>query len=124
MGKIKNLKVQENAKELRKSLTPAERFLWSKIKEKQLGYKFRKQHVIAKYIVDFICLEKNLIIELDGGQHNEETKEYDEKRDLILNKEGYKVIRFWNNDVLKNIEGVVLEIQKHLKAPLPANPSD
>lgn len=90
---------------LRKNMTEAEKKLWSKIRNKNLGMKFRRQQPIGNYIVDFVCFEKKLIIEIDGGEHME--SKTDEERDKILRGEGYKVLRFWNNEVLKNIEGVL-----------------
>ena len=80
------------------------------------GVKFRRQHPIGGYIVDFVSLHKKLIIEIDGGQHNEEQiKDKDEQRTRWLEGEGYRVLRFWNNDVLTNIEGVFMLIQEALK---------
>ena len=102
------------AKYLRKNMTEAEKKLWFKLHQKQLGgYKFRRQQSIGNYIVDFVCFEKRLIIEIDGGQHNSENK-YENDRTEFLESEGFKVLRFWNNDVLKNIEGVLDVICKEL----------
>lgn len=105
------------SKELRKKQTDAEKFLWSRIRDRQLmQVKFRRQHIISPYTVDFISLENKLIIELDGGDHNKEkNKIYDKKRTLFLESRGYKVIRFWNNDALRNIEGVLEVICFNLK---------
>ena len=95
------------AKELRKNATDAERLLWKYLRARQLYVlKFRRQHPIDNYIVDFICIEKKLIIELDGGQHAM-NKEKDIKRDNTLKDKGYKVVRFWNNEVLSNIVNVL-----------------
>ena len=104
----------EKAKELRKNMTPQERKLWNILRNHQFyGFEIRRQYPIDKYIVDFICRKKKIIIEIDGGQHNEkETIEYDKKRSFDLNKLGYKVVRFWNNDIDKNIEGVYKILQK------------
>jgi len=104
-----NPKTRTRAIELRKELTPAERKLWAVIRNDQLGVNFRRQHAIGNYIPDFVCIEKKLIIELDGSQHLEQ-EEYDEERTKYLESLGYKVIRFWNNDVMKNIESVILAI--------------
>ncbi len=104
-----NPKTRTRAIELRKEPTPAERKLWAVIRNDQLGVNFRRQHAIGKYIPDFVCIEKKLVIELDGSQHLEQ-EVYDEERTKYLNSLGCKVIRFWNNDVMKNIEGVVLAI--------------
>ena len=102
------------ARVLRKNLTPQEKRLWKVLRNHQFyGYEFRRQYPIADYIVDFICREKKIIIELDGGQHNQsENIQYDIKRTEVLNSLGYKVIRFWNFDIDNNIEGVYLELQK------------
>jgi len=109
-----NSKTRTRAIELRKELTPAERKLWSYIRKDQLGVNFRRQHAIGKFIVDFVCIEKKLIIELDGSHHLEQ-EEYDNKRTKYLEEQGYRVIRFWNNDVMKNIEGVILSIMNALQ---------
>lgn len=103
----------EKAKELRKNMTPQERKLWNILRNHQFyGYEIRRQYPIDKYIVDFICRNKKIIIEIDGGQHNEKyTLEYDKKRSADLGKLGYKVIRFWNNDIDKNLDGVYKILQ-------------
>ena len=94
------------AKELRKRSTDAEKLLWKYLRLEQLeGLKFRRQQPIDNYIVDFVCLKKRIIIEVDGGQHSEE-KEKDRERDNYLKKQGFEVLRFWNNEVLTNVEGV------------------
>ena len=99
-----------NARTLRKNLTDAEKRLWQKINRRQIGsVKFRRQHPIGEYIVDFVCLERNLIVELDGGQHAAQVS-YDKKRTAWLESRGYRVMRFWNNDVLSNTQGVVEKI--------------
>lgn len=104
-----NPKTRTLAIELRKELTPAERKLWQVICNDQLGVNFRRQHAVGNYIPDFVCIEKRLIIELDGSQHLEQG-DYDEERTKYLESEGYKVIRFWNNEVTNNIDGVILAI--------------
>ncbi len=107
-----NVNITPIAKNLRKQLTDTERLLWTRLRAKQLeGLKFRRQEPIGKYIVDFVCYEKCLVIEADGGQHSFE-KGKDETRDKWLNKEGFKVLRFWNNEILTNIEGVLEVIKK------------
>ena len=93
-------------KELRKSLTPQELKLWHYLRNKKLGVKFRRQHGIGPYVVDFYCNENNLIIELDGSQHLD-AKEYDKERDNYIETLGIKVLRFWNGEIDKNIEGVL-----------------
>ena len=103
------------ARELRKNSTIAERKLWHMLRSRNfLDLKFRRQEPVADYIVDFICYEKKLIIELDGGQHNE-FSEKDIPRTDALEKEGYKVLRFWNNEVISNIEGVLTVIKENCK---------
>jgi very-short-patch-repair endonuclease len=93
---------------LRRNQTDAERKLWNAIRNRQLlGLKFIRQYSVGNYILDFYCSEKRLAIELDGGQHaDEENKKDDDERTAYLNQQDIKVIRFWNNDVLQNIEGV------------------
>jgi very-short-patch-repair endonuclease len=96
----------QNAKELRQVQTEAEQKLWSFLRNKQLnGKKFRRQHAIADYVVDFYCHECKLAIELDGSFHQEEeAKENDEARTTLLNENGIKVLRFWNEEVIKEVE--------------------
>jgi len=100
------------ARVLRKNLTDAEQKLWRSLRQLQTGVKFRRQFPVVPYIVDFICLEKNLIVEIDGGHHNENRK--DRVRDDALNAQGFRILRFWNNEVLENIEGVLLTIKSAL----------
>ncbi|MBF0106277.1 MAG: endonuclease domain-containing protein [Deltaproteobacteria bacterium] len=95
------------AKDLRINASDAENKLWHYLRSKSLlNLKFRRQAVIGRYIVDFVCHEKKLVIELDGGQHYAQ-EEYDKKRSRWLEGEGYKVIRFDNNEFLKNVDGVL-----------------
>jgi len=112
--KRSNPKTKHYAVKLRKELTPAECKLWSHLRNDQLGVNFRRQHVIGNYIPDFVCIKKKLIVELDGSQHLDQ-EEYDRERTEYLAEQGYKVIRFWNNDVLKDIEGVMLAIMRALE---------
>lgn len=105
-----NSKTRTRAIELRKELTPAERKLWSHIRNDQLGVSFRRQHALGNYIPDFICIKKKLIIELDGSQHLEQT-EYDNERTKYFESLGYRVIRFWNNQVMNEINGVIQTIE-------------
>lgn len=108
-------KTTAKARNLRTNATEAEKRLWSRLQQGQFGVKFLRQHPIKPYIVDFCCVQKKLVIELDGGQHNE--NEQDIERDQILQKAGYRVLRFWNNDVMENMEGVVTAIQQSLNLP-------
>lgn len=105
------------ARKLRKNQTPQEAKLWNILRNHQLhNLEFRRQHPIGEYIVDFICRPKKLIIELDGGQHNcPENIEYDKKRTEYLKSRGYHVLRFWNNDVDCNIDGVMMKLESTLK---------
>ena len=105
------------ARKLRREQTDAERILWTRLKNKQLeGVKFRRQQLIGLYIVDFVSFEKRLVLEIDGGQHNEgEMRERDKDRTMWLKESGYQVLRFWNNEVLLNIEGVLERVREALK---------
>ena len=106
------------AQKLRNNSTDAEKYLWKYLRGRQLEeFKFRRQHPIGKYIVDFINLERKIIIEVDGGQHSENKK--DKLRDKWLKEKGYEVLRFWDNEVLTNIEGVIESIRKKLYSPSP-----
>ena len=99
--------------ELRNNSTDVERLLWRHLRNSQLeGIKFRRQQPIETYIVDFISFEKRIVIELDGGQHAENIC-YDEQRDACLRSNGFVVLRFWNNDVIENIEGVLEVIRQN-----------
>jgi very-short-patch-repair endonuclease len=103
-------------KELRQRQTDAEGRLWYFLRDRQIeGFKFRRQHRIGHYVVDLVCLEKKLILEIDGGQHNEVlNQEQDRIRTNWLEKEGYQVLRYWDNDVLNNTEGVLEVIRQAL----------
>jgi very-short-patch-repair endonuclease len=95
------------AKSLRKKATQVETLLWNQLRARQIeGVKFRRQQPIDEIIVDFVCFEKKLIIELDGGQHAQ-SREKDRERDKNLSEKGYTVLRFWNNEVLENLIGVL-----------------
>ncbi|MEP6747207.1 MAG: DUF559 domain-containing protein [Bacteroidota bacterium] len=102
----------ELAKEMRKGHTEAEEILWQELRNNNLGEKFRRQHPIDKYIADFICLQKRLIVEADGGYHEDaEQKKYDEERSKTLNEIGFKVIRFTNDEIIKNTKTVITKIK-------------
>ena len=102
--------LHDRANEMRKQATPSEKRIWRRLRNRQLnGLKFRRQHVIAPYVVDFCCIEKRLIIEIDGDDHAGR-EEQDESRTLKLAEQGYRVIRFTNNQVKADIEAVLLEI--------------
>ena len=111
----------ERARALRRQLTDAERKLWSILRQRQLGeLKFRRQVPIGPYIVDFVCLRHRLIVEADGGQHCESKR--DERRDAYLQAQGFRILRFWNNDIFENEACVCDAILAALESPLP-NPS-
>ena len=105
-------KLESRRKKLRSNMTEPEIILWSRIKNKQiLGLKFRRQHSIGPYIVDFYCPDIRLAIEVDGGHHNqEENIIYDEERTAYLNSLNIKVIRYWNNEVAKEINNVIEDL--------------
>lgn len=104
------------ARKLRKEQTDAERLLWGWLRNQRLeGVRFRRQHPIGEFVADFVALDRRLIIELDGGHHNEDTRaEADGWRQEWLENEGYRVIRFWDNEVITNMEGVFKRIQESL----------
>jgi very-short-patch-repair endonuclease len=108
-------------RQLRHNTTDAEQYMWSILRDRQMeGFKFRRQHPIAPYVVDFFSHEAGLIIELDGGQHNEHgAHAKDVARTHFLEGKGYKVLRFWNNDVLEDMEGVFDVISQTLAAVVP-----
>ena len=107
------------ARQLRSNPTEAEKRLWSKLRLKQIGgHRFRRQVPIGPYIVDFVCLTRRLIIEVDGGQHGARA-EQDRARTAWLEAEDFRVLRFWNNEVLGNIEGVYEIIVAHLACGVP-----
>lgn len=123
---MKKYTEKTKAQILRANQTKAERLLWQKLRNRQLSdQKFRRQHSIGNYIVDFCCIRQKLIIELDGGHHNEtEQINYDHKRTKLLNSEGFTVLRFWNNQVLNETEqvlnAILIALQKHPHPdPLP-----
>ena len=109
-------------KALRKRPTDAEQLLWSYLRMKQMeGLKFRRQQPIDKYIVDFVCFENRVIIEVDGGQHAAE-KNKDIEREKYLQRYGFKVLRFWNNEVLQNTNEVLAVIRDNCLSHPPLNP--
>ena len=116
-------KVERNrtfARTMRRIPTEPEKLFWSRVRDRRLGgYKFKRQMAIGSYIADFVCVERKLIIELDGGQHADR-KEYDEKRDAFLRSKGFRIIRVWNIDLLQNIDGVMEMLSVELdSAPSP-----
>ena len=118
MQEIKNKTML--ARNLRQSSTDAESRLWNYLRSRQFyGYKFKRQKLIGKYIVDFVCVEEKVVIELDGGRHLISVK-FDELRTLELSSMEYKVIRFWNNEVMNNIDGVLQRVKEALTLASPA----
>ena len=106
---------RQKARRLRQSSTHSERRMWSALRDRRLSrYKFRRQHPIGHYIVDFACTEYRLVIELDGSQHADDPA--DIRRTAWLESQGWRVIRFWNNDVLANTSGVTETILRALEA--------
>ena len=106
-------KLSEKAKEMRGVPTEAEKLLWKYLRANQLGVKFRRQHPLGDYIADFVCLEKRLVIELDGKSH-EETAEHDKFRDVLLSKLGFRTVRFTNEELFEDIENVLTKIRNCL----------
>ena len=99
------------AGELRKELTSAEQELWAYLRGNKInGVNFRRQHAIGNFIVDFVSIKQKLVIELDGSQHLDQ-EEYDAERTAYLESQGYKVIRFWNNQIMNDINGAVRSIE-------------
>lgn len=120
---ILDARLQRN---LRNAPTEAERRLWSHLKSRQMeGCEFRRQHPYGDFILDFVCLERRVAVELDGSQHFEAAT-YDEKRSRFLRLAGFKVLRFWNNEVFGELDGVLEVIRRELVArvenPSPPNP--
>ena len=109
-----------NARHLRQSFTDAERSLWRILRNRHLaGHKFRRQSPIGPYIVDFVCFEQRLIIEVDGGRHQSQVDD-DNVRTEWLESQGFKVLRFWNSEALGNIDGVAASILDALEHPHPS----
>lgn len=106
----------ERARQLRNAATDAERQLWRHLRHKQLaGFKFRRQYPLAGYIADFVCIQARLVLELDGGQHLDAIG-YDAKRTRGIEALGYRVLRFWNDDVLLRTDVVLEEVLRHLES--------
>jgi leucyl-tRNA synthetase len=121
MERIHNkVELKFRRRELRKNATPQERRLWQYLRNRRLGYKFRRQHSIGYYIADFYCSERGLIIELDGEIHDE-TKEYDLERDCKLENYDFTVLRISNSAVDRNIHNVISKIKEILGNPLSGN---
>src|SRR5919108_1670960 len=116
---------KQRSRQLRRSMTEAERQLWRHLRERQMeDYKFRRQHPLGDYVVDFICLDAGLVIEVDGGQHMERS-DYDWVRTRWLEEQGFRVLRFWNHEVLHQLEEVKAVIWRalHGESQPPSPPS-
>ena len=112
-------KIIDRARTLRRHSTRAEALLWSRLRNRALaGHKFRRQHSVGPYVVDFVCLEQNLVVEVDGGQHALRRAE-DAARTARLESQGLRVLRFWNHEVLQNLEGVLQTIEEALSEQKP-----
>lgn len=116
----KDPELQRHARVMRREMTPAERMLWRLLRNDALGCRFRRQHPIPPYVADFACVSARLVIEIDGWTHADPTA--DVVRDAALKAEGWRVLRFWNNEVMANPEGVVQAIQAALVEYLPPHP--
>ena len=104
----------ERARSLRKNMPDAERAFWHQVRNRRFrGMKFRRQVPVGPYFADFLCHEKKIIVELDGGQHVKQA-DYDYRRTVFIGKMGFRVIRFWDTDVLKNMNGVLMELEHAL----------
>ena len=117
--------LRDRARKLRREQTDAEKKLWTSLRSRQLnGHKFRRQFVIGSVIADFCCFEHHLVIEVDGGQHADQTAA-DQRRVAFLHSRGYRILRFWDNKVLENLNGVLEKIAraldevKHKNKPSP-----
>jgi very-short-patch-repair endonuclease len=117
---VKGGGLKAKARRLRRGQTETEKRLWRLLRNRELlGHKFRRQQPLSPFVVDFCCLEKKLVVELDGGQHAERPS-LDERRTEWLKREGYRLIRFWDNEMFENTQGVLEKIFRHLDgAPSP-----
>ncbi len=106
--------ISPHAANLRRNMTDAEKKLWSAMRDRRLGgYKFKRQATTGSFVVDFLCIEKRLVVEIDGGQHNEVV---DALRTAFIEAQGYRIIRFWNNEVNESFKGVLDVILSRLSA--------
>ena len=113
-----------HARQLRAAMTDAERRLWQSLRLRQFnGYKFRRQHPLGSYVVDFVCVEAKLVVEVDGGQHSER-QDYDTSRTEWLRQRGFRVVRFWNHEVMTDIDAVQAVIWEalHIDSQPPSQP--
>ena len=109
--------LRQRARRLRRTMTEAEQALWARLRRRQVhGHKFRRQHPLGGYIVDFVCLDKKLVVEVDGGQHDEQHDE-DVRRTRRLEQRGFQVMRFWNHQVLTKLDAVIEMIAGAVSPP-------
>ena len=134
MRQVDGTEALARARELRRRSTEAEKRLWAELRNRRLqGFQFRRQVWIGPFVVDFVCVDERLVVELDGSQHADRS-DYDGRRSDVLAGEGYQVIRFWNNEVTENIAGVLDAIVAALvpspshaalpRGPLPLPPGE
>jgi very-short-patch-repair endonuclease len=120
------IRAEDHPRALRNAPADVESRLWQRLRGRQIeNCKFRRQHPFGDYILDFVCLERKIVVELDGGQHVH-ASDYDGKRSRFLEQAGYVVLRFWNNEILENMEGVLEVILRALRDkadPIPTQPS-
>ncbi|MDE2112825.1 MAG: endonuclease domain-containing protein [Alphaproteobacteria bacterium] len=110
------------ARSMRHMPTDAEKKFWWQVRDRRLaGFKFKRQYLVGPYIADFVCLDRKLIVELDGGQHAQQAS-YDRQREAFLRSRGFCVMRFWNDEVLTNMDGVIEGILLTLEGPPHLNP--
>ena len=113
----------QRARQLRNEMTVAEVRLWTRLQRGQIdGHTFRRQVPIRPYVLDFLCVKSRLVIEVDGGQHST-AGEKDDRRTTWLDERGFRVLRFWNNEVLQETDGVVARIREALATPYPTLPT-
>ena len=112
--------LKKQARELRRNMIDAERVLWRELRDDKLGWRFRRQFPIPCYIADFVCIEARLITEADGGQHARPDDH--QLRDTELRRRGWRILRFWNNEILANPQGVLTTIAEVLGPPREQNP--
>jgi adenine-specific DNA-methyltransferase len=110
-----------HARRLRREATDAEQRIWLSVRDRRLGgFKFRRQATVGPFVVDFLCAERGLIVEIDGGQHDQAV---DASRTAFMEARGYRVVRYWNNDVMQNLEGVLETLLAIVSASPAARPS-
>ena len=123
VAKISRSEKRPTAQKLRRASTDAEMAFWLQVRDRRfMGLKFKRQIPIGKYIVDFLCPERNLVVEIDGGQHSE--SQSDKVRDEFLATQSLRVVRFWNNDVLSNVDGVLNQLTEILGSLSPIRAAD